>query len=57
MQRVAEALYIPVRGVANPTLGRYTLLKQDIDNFNSHSGTNNIVKQWRKASWHWGHCF
>ena len=43
MQRVAEASYIPVRGVANLTLGRYTPLKQDIDKFNSHSRTNNIV--------------
>ena len=43
MQRVAEALYIPLRGVENLTLGRYLLLKQDIDKFNCRTIANNIV--------------
>ena len=43
MQHVAEALYIPLHGVANLILGRYLLLKQDIDKFNYRTIVNNIV--------------
>ena len=43
IQHVAEALYIPLHGVANLTLGRYLLLKQDIAKFNCRTIVNNIV--------------